>query len=302
MKIVFSQRHKQAIDSKKLPITLSRRAKQKIFYCMKDFNVWYGYDNQDSILYDDLKDEFLKSHGITELFAYPEGKRQNVKDIESFILYAWAPHLLDSIELYNLLIPEETRMRFAKSINLVFRSEDTPYRLLGDEIILLDSNFLESEVLSRAYELLEKNDFEKACKDFLHARDNFTAKDFSGTIFECNNALESALKKVLDKEKGDQKSLKSSLMRSNIIPEYFQGFCDHFDGLLQSCFTIANFPRHGKKEIPKPKNIVDPAVASFVLHLTGALLVFIMERYEEQLPKEPEESMHSSILDDDIPF
>lgn len=81
-------------------------------------------------------------------------------------------------------------------------------------------------------------------------------------------------------------------MKSGIIPDYFQGFCDYFSGLLQSAFTIANeSARHGKKDIPCDRNDVDYAVASFVLHLTGSLIVFIMERYKENVSKK-----------EDIPF
>jgi hypothetical protein len=104
--------------------------------------------------------------------------------------------------------------------------------------------------------------------------------------------MESALKKLLNIDNAEQNKLKKLLMKSGMIPDYFQGFSDHFEGLLQSAFTIANqSARHGSKEVPKKKNRIDGALASFVLHITGSLLVFIIERYEEALPEE-----------DDVPF
>jgi hypothetical protein len=92
-------------------------------------------------------------------------------------------------------------------------------------------------------------------------------------------------------------------MRENIIPDYFQGFCDYFEGLLQSAFTIANqAARHGKRNIPELKNSPNQAIASFMLNLTGTLLLFIMERFEETHPKKSEHIDDDIWEDDDIPF
>jgi hypothetical protein len=250
----------------------------------------YGWNNEYSTFYDDLKQKLLESHGETCLKAYLEGVFQEVENTEQFILGSKPEYALDAIELYsNLIEKPNQKVNFHKECNLIFKSENSPIRVLDGYIVKLDSAFLESDILNKAYELLKDNQFEKACLDFLNARNNLTAGDYSGTIFEANNAIESTLKKVLNKEKGDQGNLKKWLMKSGIIPDYFQGFCDHYEGLLQSTFTIANeSSRHGKKEIPDKRNEIDHPVASFFLHLTGSLIVFIMERYQESLSDELE--------------
>lgn len=288
MELIFSQRHEQAINNKKLRISLSVKLRQKIVYCMHNHNKWYGWNNENSIFYDDLKQKLLESYGATELRGYIGDSLQKVTDIEDFIKKAWPPQVLDAIELFNqLLNNQKDKISFARSINGVFRVENEPYRLLENEIVILDSVFLESSVLNRAFELLRSNYFEKACRDFLNARNNFTSGDFPGTIVECNNSIESALKKLLNVNKGEQNKLKNLLMKSGLIPDYFQGFSEHFEGLLQSAFTIANqSARHGSKEVPSGKNKIDGALASFVLHLTGSLLVFLIERYEEILSED----------------
>lgn len=197
---------------------------------------------------------------------------------------------LNYIALLLIIDKPGQKVNFHKECNFIFKSENSSFRVLDGYIIKLDSTFLESEILNKAYELLKNNYFEKACKDFLNARNNLTAGDYSGTIVEANNAIESTLKNVLNKEKGEQGNLKKWLMKSGIIPDYFQGFCDHFEGLLQSVFTIANkSSRHGKKKTPNKRNEVDHKVASFCLNLTGSLIVFIMERHQERISakKEP---------------
>ncbi len=286
--ILFSQRHSEAIENKKLTLSISKKIRQKIIYCMQRFNRWYGYDEQDSIFYDDLKKCLLENYGETSLKAYVDDVFKDTDKIEEFILGTKPEYVLDTIELYVTLIDKPgQKTNFQKECNQIFKSENSPVRILDGYIIKLDSVFLESEILNKAYELLKDSHFEKACRDFLNARNNLTTGDYSGTIIEANNAIESTLKKVLDKEKGDQGNLKKWLMKSGIIPDYFQGFCEHFEGLLQSAFTIANeSSRHGKKEIPDKRNEVNYAVASFFLHLAGSLIVFFMERYQENLPEE----------------
>jgi hypothetical protein len=301
MIIPFSKRHQRAIDKKKLLVSLNKKTRQKILYCLQNHNEFHGWDDSESRLHDDLKKNILEAYGETELKAYINDKRAPVKNIEDFIMGAWPPQVLDAIEIFHDLLGNFENIKdLQNQINFIFQSEETPYRILDNKIIKLDSAFLESEVLSKASDLLENFQFEKALIDFLNARTNFTSCDYSGTVFECNNAIESALKKALDKTKGDQGELKKQLMKSGLIPDYFQGFCDHFEGLLQSCFTITNeSARHGKKEVPISVNKIDHAVASFVLHLTGTLLVFIMERYKE---KQPEPQEIQEIPDDDVPF
>lgn len=291
MFILFSQRHREAIENKKLTLsTIPRKIRQKIIYCMQKYDRHYGFNDEYSTFYNDLKQRLLDNYGETSLKAYVDDVFQEANNIEQFILGSKPEQVLDAIELYSNLIEKlSQKVNFHKECNLIFKSENLPFRILDGYIIELDSAFLESEILSKAYELLKDNLFEKACLDFLNARNNLTAGDYSGTIMEANNAIESTLKKVLNKEKGEQGNLKKWLMKSGIIPDYFQGFCDYFEGLLQSAFTIANeSSRHGKKEIPDKRNEVDYPVASFFLHLAGSLIVFIMERYQESLPDELE--------------
>jgi len=301
MIIPFSKRHQQAFDKKKLSVSLNKKIRQKIFYCLQKNDKSYGWDNQDSILHDDLKKRLLEAYGETELKAYTNNERTTINNIEEFILGSWPPQVFDTIEIfYDILMGWDNYIKFKEEINFIFLSENNPFRFLDNQIIKLDSLFLESEVLSKLSDLFESYHFDKAKIDFLSAKTNFTAGDYSGTVVDCNNAIESALKKTLDRTKGDQGELKKQLMRSGLIPDYFQDFCDHFEGLLQSCFAITNeSARHGKKDIPSPINKIDHAVASFVLHLTGTLLVFIMERYKDKQPEPADEAL---IPDEDVPF
>ncbi len=278
--IVFSQRHKYSIDS--VTTTINRKTRQKIIYCMDDFN--YSTGRYNSIFYNDLKQELLKTYGDTTLKAFVGDSFQEVDSIEQFIIGTKPEYVLDAIELYGYsFVKQESEDAYYNKINEIFKVDGSCFRILDKIIIKLDSDFLESEIINKAYDLLKNNSFEKACSDFISAKNNFTSCDYSGTISEANNALESTIKKIVNSDNEKQKNLKDLLMKSGLIPDYFQGFCDYFEGLLQSSFTIANkSSRHGKKDIPDKKNDTDRALASFLLNLSGSLIVFIMERYEDR--------------------
>lgn len=299
MLTIFSQRHADSLSNKKIQVSLATKLRHRIIHCMRNHDHWYGWNQEDSTLGDDLKQKLLEHYGQA-LRGYVNDELQEVNDIETFIKTAWPALVFDAIELYNALLAEKVQKNdFPRNINQVFKTENSPYRLLEGHIVILDSAFLESAVLNRAGELLKNNAFEQASRDFLNARNNFTSTDYNGTVFECNNAVESALKKLLDNKNASQNDLKKGLMKAGLIPDYFQGFCENFEGLLQSLFSITNNSvRHGKRDVPDARAEVDKAVASFVLHLTGTLLVFIMERYEES--REPE--LEENVVDDDLPF
>jgi len=100
-------------------------------------------------------------------------------------------------------------------------------------------------------------------------------------------------------------------MKTDLIPDYFTGFINNFDGLVQSAFTIANKSvRHGKIEKPNEKNQIDEPIASFYLNLTGTLILFIMDRQMLSKPvealseviEEPKQEDDNNNELDDLPF
>lgn len=195
--IPFSVRHREALESKKVAFVIPKKVRQNIIYTMRRYNTRYGGNDEKSIFYDDLKQSLLESYGETTLKAYVNEVFQPTDDIEQFIFGSKPECVCDSIELYGTMIDEPGQIKskdFFEECNLIFRTDNLPFRVLDRFIIKLDSDFLESEILNKALELLQENAFEKACKDFLQARNNFTGGDYSGTITEANNAIESTLK------------------------------------------------------------------------------------------------------------
>jgi len=289
---VFSIRHKAAIDNKKIVVTMPVILRNKILMVIERHNYsenalgYTGYNYQVDLFNEKTKEELKLNYG-GELKEYVCGERVASKSMKNFILNAWPFHVMDAIEVFSSFLDEDDKKSFEQELNQVLKSENSNLRIMDSYFIILDSCFLESEILSKAYELMRCSNFEVALKNFVNARENFTSRDYEGVLVECNKTLESVLQSVTNYDRSDQKKLKSKLMSSNIIPDYFQGFADGFQIILQSAFAIANnAARHGKIEIPENRNIVTREVAQFMLGLTGSLIIFIIERYIEFYQRE----------------
>lgn len=303
--LVFSKIHKDAINPnnpKKIKLYISPNIRRRIFYLLQNYDSNYYDDGYHSDLYERLPRKLLEQYGTLTLTIYKDGNKQETEGIEEFFLYGWVPHVFDGIELFcHHFLDDKKRVAFFKEMNEIFLSEDLPYRMIDNQIVILDSAFLESEVLNKTLKLLDTHQILAAHQNFSDAVRKFSAKDYDGVIYKCNESIESLLKYLSGKETASQGELKKWLMKEKIIPDYFQSFCDSFSELLQSTFNIANQLRHGKKEIPDEKNKVDRPVANFMLHLTGTLLLFILQRYEV-LHTSQREEINKKVSEDDIPF
>lgn len=313
MKVPFSIRHRNLIEQNKLKLNLTETQKTKFLYLLQDYNT-SSYEitetgwNQLISIFEKVYTDLLKTYGIKKLKAYVSEQFLDVDNINDFVLGTKPECILDTFELFYVRIIEtEKRQNFCLELNQLLKTEQLSIRFMESEFVRLDSEFAESEILFKVNWLLKEKSFDKAHYDFIEARQRLSNGDYSGCIISANNALESFLKKLLDNKNDNQGTLKKLLIKSKLIPEYFNGFLDYFDGLLQASFTIANkSARHGQKEIPNEINKVDEAIANFCLNLVGTLTIFISERYiavKPKLEKRIEEiPKKDSISGDDLPF
>ena len=313
MIIPFSIRHKKLLEKDKLRLSFNIIQRRKILYLLEDFNEIYNETTETNWNYEETSFQKVyidlkKVYGYSSLKSFINNEFVETTNLEDFLLGTKPENFIDSVELFMEYITEDNKKQsFTKELNQILKIEEFPIRMMDGEFFRLDSEFAESEILSKTNRLLKEESFEKANTDFIDARKRLSNGDYSGCIISANNSIESYLKKLLDKNKENQGSLKKSLMKSGIIPDYFNGFLDYFEGILQASFTIANkSSRHGQKELPSDINKVDEPIASFCLNLVGTLIIFITERYVESKPKkvDKQESIkHNEIKSaDDLPF
>ncbi len=311
MKVPFSIRHKKIIEQDKLKVQFNIGQRNKILFLLNDYEEIFDEVTETNWRYSEssfikVYQDLLRAYGYTVLKSFVDGQFIEVKQLDKYVLGTKPENLLDTIEFcYEYIVLSEKRQNFVKELNQLLKIDEKPIRFIEGEFFRLDSEFIESEILYKTEKLLKNECFDKAHEDFIDARKRLSTGDFSGSIFSANNALESYLKKLLNKKNDNQGALKKALIKSGLIPDYFNGFLDYFDGLLQSVFTIANkSTRHGQLDVPDEKNKVDEPIASFCLNLVGTFIVFVTERYIETKHKENINEVSRSDIssDDELPF
>jgi len=294
---LFTKRHKELIENDKLKISFSKNQRfrlLKIFnrhLCSRDatnetgFNYSISPKSEAIELYKELKgieylnpyaqntygdfsfDEFIKSDIHFEILDFLELFIESIKNIE------------DNDYVCDKKNSEESIIKFTNEINHFFSDEDFPFRMINDHIYKIDSEFLESEIQYKVIKLLKDNRFENALLEFEDAKKRFSTGDYNGCIFTLNSSFESFLKIIFNDKNSNQGDLIKQLKKSDIIPNYFEGFLDSFYGIIQSVFTISNKSvRHGKKTKLEGNNVIDKEISSFYLNLVGTIMIFILNR------------------------
>ncbi|MCX7765076.1 MAG: abortive infection family protein [Bacteroidia bacterium] len=111
---------------------------------------------------------------------------------------------------------------------------------------------------------------------------------------------------IFPRAKGKKpKELISQLRSSDLIPPYHADFLENFYRLIQWVPTIRNNEgAHGPGAEPRK---VTPALAEFALHMTYAVVLFLLKRYAEKYPMPPAEEApppppEEGYEDTDLPF
>lgn len=313
MIIPFSERHKKLVANEKFKVDFNPTQRRKIIYQLEEYNETFHETTETNWNYTEtslekVHKDLLRAYGLEHLTT--DSEEPTHKKIREFLMNGKGISVLDAIELFfQHIIEDKRKIHFTSELNKLFKVEAIPVRFMEGEFFRLDSEFLESEVLFQTTKLLSTNNFETAHADFLDARQRLSAGDYSGAIISANNSLESYLKKLFNLKNENQGKLKKALIKSGLIPDYFNGFLDHFDGFVQSAFTIANkSARHGKMDKLKEKNQVDEPIAAFCLNLIGTIILFIMDRHIKSQPTKLESKSEevSSIKietnNDELPF
>lgn len=284
----FSIRHKKLINEKSFNIKLSLQDKRKIINLLNKYNelnykiIYTGFMKQSSY-FDKVYDELLNVYGYEKLKAYKDSKFTEVYNLIEFILGTKTELVLDVIELFFDHIENEKKQDFVNDMNNFFQIIDVPLRFSFDgEFYIIDSEFVENEILEKAEKLLREENFESAYIHFNDARNRLSSGDYEGTVLKANNALESYLKNLFNQKNASQNDLIKLCIKNNIFPDYYKGFLENFKGIFQSAFTIANqSSRHGQSKVQEEKNKIDGPIANFLLSLVGILIIFIVDRYNE---------------------
>ena len=293
---LFSERHDKALRDKRLRLALRLDLRRSIYRLMDRYSTWGGWDNVDNLTCDAVVQSFLDRRGWKSMQWWDGKQMQPAASFEEFLEKGVPSHILDAIELFREQLDHKKTLPFTSELNNIFEIHHSPIRFFRGEFYVIDSAFLESQVLAQTQQLLEANSFQGALDEFLEARSAYMEKDFKRTVLMANHAFESTLKAVLelDRKRSTAELIKKAC-RGGLVPTYYEGFLDHFQEFMTILtVTRTNEAGHGQgKEV----TAVPPPLAEFALHLSGALIVFLIKRHLERTPPEEPE-----FPEDDIPF
>lgn len=165
-------------------------------------------------------------------------------------------------------------------LNQRFNEQGIGYQFESGEIIRMDSKLVHSEIVKPALSFLHDKIYAGANDEFLRAHEHYRHKRYKECLNECLKSFESMMKAVCKKrrwkysETDTAKTLLDICLKNGLIESFWQS---HFTGLratLESGIpTVRNKTSgHGQGT---DLTTVPPSVASYVLHLTATILLFL---------------------------
>jgi hypothetical protein len=265
-----------------------------------------------------LEDDLLDTYGDTTL-RIPEqrwdGTTYHPAEFSHWIEYGPAYGLLDAVEGYERHIPGSWES-FREELNDILGEEESTWRLMGSEFVLLDSAFVHEHIITRSLSTLDSVGYSGAAQELRNAQKALVDGDGRAVVHNAGKAFESVMKAVLDKDHLSAQQLTDALLDEGFfddLPEDQRGgFVKQVVGALP--WMRNRLGGHGQGRDFQP--VSDP-YARLALGLAAVFNEFIValakerdDSLDEEVPlpdqkllaEEPFRPVHSGAGDDDIPF
>lgn len=283
---LFSKRCKQALNDKKIKVSIPLNARTRLWKAMQDYNeTWWestetGFNYETSTL-EKLPGQVEAELGVRELIAFPpEGGEPKASTTESFILRGnYPPYLFDSIELFHENLGDK-KNQFQTRVNDIMEESGLPWRMANGKIFPVDSSYIDEGIMRRASALLGEMKFHGALEEFERARVDLSNGYPEGAIQNANLAVESTIKEILGVERAKPGELFSRLIASGLVPEYFKGFLRDFEGSILRCVAVIRNEELGVGHGKGPsRKVVSLELAELAVHLSGVLINFLVKQH-----------------------
>jgi AbiJ N-terminal domain 4 len=176
-----------------------------------------------------------------------------------------------------------------EELNHRFKEHGLGYQYANKQIIRVDSEFVHAEVIKPALALLHTKEFSGAQAEFLKAHEHYRHGRQKEALTESCKALESTLKAICDKRKwayDKQRDTCQKLIKicfdNGLIPLFWEQQFTALRSTLESGAPTARnkLGAHGQGAAITQ---VHPYLAAYVLHLSAAAIVFLVEA-ERNMP------------------
>lgn len=171
-----------------------------------------------------------------------------------------------------------------KEINFRFREAAVGYQYESGKIVRVDSQFIHSEVVRPALQLLADPRFEGAQEEYLAAHAHYRNGEYKDCAVDALNALESTMKAICDAKgweypKGARASdLIKVVRKQGLLPDYLDNSFDQLIATLQSGLPKVRGEEGGHGQGPAPRKTPD-YIAAYALHLAAAKIVLLVEAF-----------------------
>lgn len=280
---------------------------------MNEFDmIWDEYTETYSHYYETTLEKtkkFLeKEYGVEQLYL----PNSNTKvGFETYVQETYPSRVLDVIEAFYYIMKSEsiyspeTRERFTKTINKIFKEERAPWFLNQGKFYKIDYDFFTYEVVNKSHNFLREVGFQGAYDEFTEARNDFEAQEYKNAILNSCKSMESVLKTILCTNKGNASDLLNKLKSSELIndlPEEVKG------GFISQVLMAVPFLRnklsgHGQGE---EKVCIAEEYAELSLNIAGSIILFLVKKFLKNNKTFEEEQIvnneNARNEDFDLPF
>jgi hypothetical protein len=291
MKAYFSARHRDALDSKQLTVSLAKPLRAGLERILEKYSdLEFGGENWT---YYNAEEQLTTFYGRRPR-AYYESNQPADACLDEVIRTGYPPHVLDAIEAWFEVAPKKSVHQAEWEVNQLLAIHRSEWRFVNGAATRMDSEYLHEEIVAGSLHLMEEVRAAGAQEEFQDALAAFDSGDFKKAVTEAHKSVESTMKCVLERQTGNFGGLLAAVVKSGIVPEYYKEFLTHFQKLALGAVKERNLPGRGHGQGAETQD-VSPALAHFALHLAGTINVFLLERWlEAKGEAEPEH--------DDVPF
>jgi|CXWL01.1.fsa_nt_gi hypothetical protein len=278
MKTYFSKRHADALRDKKLSVSFSKPLRTSIVRILDRFSVRGGWNDQQNFTFDEAVTGLLTFYGKEQLEAFDEKDKRVSVYFEGFIKGGYPSEVLDAIEAWFDMNPDSACER---ELNDCLAMNNSSWRVVTGQAMLINSEYLHTEVRVRTLRLLKDGDATGALEEFQEAVSDLQAGETKDAIVKAHKSIESVMKTALGtSEHLTFGKLLEHLLKGGLIPTYYQEFLVHFEKLALGAVKERNRPGtgHGQGNVAID---VPRSLAEFVVNLAGAINLFIIERWME---------------------
>lgn len=297
MEFYFTKRHENALKAKEIRPYLPLKLRVAIRRTLKEYSRLAGFDNEENLTFDQTESTLRRYYGEDQLYAYDKEDKLAPTNLEGLIESGYPARVLDVIEAWCHNAEPSKVGECEKELNTLFEIHNSPWRIVNGKVFLVDSEYLHNEVVAKTQTLLRENSVAGALEEFTEAVSCLTDRRTKEAVVNAHKSVESLMKTILEtQEHLTFGRLLGNLIKSGIIPSYYQEFMVHFEKLALGAVKERNRPGAGHGQGVEPTE-VPKSLAEFAVHLAAVINLFLTKRWLESRAEQAED-----VEKDDLPF